>query len=661
MEEIRTHKHTDVSRWALPEGAIARLGHGKIEDIAFCPDSDTVAVASRIGVWLYDVSTAVPLTLWDTERGVTSTVAFSPDGNLLATGNWDGGIKVWNMQSKQCIAKMKREGRFDAVSQLAFSPDGQRIASSGGRHGAVYIWSSQTSDEVAKFKLENAPEGGPRPNIIPLAFSPDGNWMAGATPENTVSIWHIDSAECHACFRGHTAPVVALAFSPCGRLVASGDKKGALHEWNFTTAQQIWASTEYGTHSVIPAYSPEGSLMAAGLSEAAIVLWNVEHNSKVAAFAHRGSIKRIRFSDTCLQLAIVDSQKAHIWTVGNAGKSSNAAQQQVTEILGHTDVCGAVKFSPDGQTLATGYWSGGITLWDVSQLEPRATFGTASLNLIRSLDFSPCRNKLVSGSYNTTVTLWDVENRGAPITLIREDQKSAWDVEFSPESDLLVCANSAGHLYVWDEEAERTALSVKTEEIKSIAFSPDGKRIAITRFNKVAEIWNIETGQRAAELSVILPQDTARYKGDLRQIQKMLTWMENGTERSVVPKTIAFSPCGTVIAGGVFREIRLWDATTYEPCMIICLPQGCQRPEALAFSPCGRYLASGSSWQGTDKMSIRLWHVTTGENIVTFWSHPTDVQSLAFSPDGTLLASGSYDGTIILWDVKPYLQQNETS
>ena len=64
--------------------------------------------------------------------------------------------------------------------------------------------------------------------------------------------------------------------------------------------------------------------------------------------------------------------------------------------------------------------------------------------------------------------------------------------------------------------------------------------------------------------------------------------------------------------------------------------------------------------QWVDKMSIRLWEVATGENIATFWSHPTDIQSLAFSPDNTLLAIGSFDGTILLWDMKPYLSPIDT-
>ncbi len=124
--------------------------------------------------------------------------------------------------------------------------------------------------------------------------------------------------------------------------------------------------------------------------------------------------------------------------------------------------------------------------------------------------------------------------------------------------------------------------------------------------------------------------------------------------------SIVFSPDGTLIVGGVFGEIRLWDAKTYETQMIICQPEGSQRPAALTFSPCGRYLAAGGWWQQTGKMSIRLWDMTTVENIATFWGHTTDIQSLAFSPDGTLLASGSYDGTILLWDMKPYFSRIDT-
>ena len=145
--------NSDVTTWALPDGAIARLGQGYVMDVAFSPNDNTLAVGSHIGLWLYDVDSKVPIALWDTERGVIRAVAFSPSGRLLATGNRDGGIKVWDVQSKWCLAKMAREidGRFNAASQLAFSPDGQLLAFFRGRIPiTVYVWHAETGGRSCK-------------------------------------------------------------------------------------------------------------------------------------------------------------------------------------------------------------------------------------------------------------------------------------------------------------------------------------------------------------------------------------------------------------------------------------------------------------------------------------------------------------------------------
>ena len=653
-----TGMDTDVTTWALPEGAIARLGRGRVETLGLSPDGKYLAVGTWIGLWWYELATMKPVDLWETERGMISALKFSPNGALLATGNWDGGVKVWDVQNHRCLAKMQRTGLFDRASELVFSPDGQRLASSGGKYDAIYIWHPETGEQIAKFTVDEELQPRHRPTRIPLAFSPDGKFLIGATPENTFSVWDIETGECAACLTGHSTSVIALLFSPCGEFLSSADYDGGLRKWEVAklTANKpnpVVASLPETINWVQYTFSPDSVLLAATTSGTTVTVLDVERNRKVATLAHKEIVQRIRFSRTGSQLVIVGTDTIQTWNIGDPTPQSPV-------IRGHTAVCGAVAFSPDGSTLAAGHWINGITLWNVQQLEQQATLGRKELGMIRSLDYSPCGNKLAVGSHDSVVRVWDIEKPEEPPTEFTTDQESQWLVAFSPKDDFLVCASSKEGLYVWDGAEKQTQIPVNPGHITSLSISPDGKHIAIAYFDKVAEVWDIRSAKQVADLSVTWTRDTAKYKGDAHQVQRCLEQIKKTPEHSSLPSMqikgpIVFSPDSTIIAGGLFREIRLWDAATYEIRMAIRVPQGCQRPEALTFSPCGRYLVSGASWQGTDKMSIRLWEVATGENIATFWSHPTDIQSLAFSPDSTLLASGSFDGTILLWDMKPYL------
>lgn len=394
-------------------------------------------------------------------------------------------------------------------------------------------------------------------------------------------------------------------------------------------------------------------MLASEVSGTTLTVWDTERNKKLAALEHK-ELREIshatHFSETTdSYVAIAGPRTIQVWNIGDS-----VPHEAV--IRGHPYVCGCVKFSPDGKKLAAGYWIGDIVFWDVARREPQVVFAEEPIT-IRSISFSPCGNKLAASAYDGTVRVWDVEKPDAPIAkLMGHQEKPIYAVAFSPTEERLVSADSGGGLIEWDLQngTALQTLSGKSDWIWHIAFSPDGKSLAVASPKTKAFLWDVDNWQLITELPTHRPQDLEKYKGDARQIQRALKWLEEGIKYEAVPKTLAFSPCGNVIAGGIFREIWLWDAKRYETLMVICLPQGCQRPEALTFSPCGRYLVSGASWQGTDKMSIRFWEVATGENIATFWGHSTDIQSLAFSPDGALLASGSYDGTILLWDTSSF-------
>ena len=647
----------DINTYALPAGAVTRIGRGKARYTAFSQDGSRLAVRSSLGLWLYDVSTTDTLAFWERKGAIVCAISFSPDDTLLATGTTAGDIKLLDLRNQDCIAEMRLGGKFNWAHQVSFSPDGQRLAASGGHYGA-YVWNINTGEVVAEFTNENAPIKIPRP-LIPHAFSPNGKLLVSATPDNTFSAWDIEASERIALFTGHTAPVVAVIFSPCGRFLISADRNGVLHEWDFNVGI---TDGQNSCFSVLPTnaksrlklvYSTDGTLLAAGMNDSppTVTVWDVRHNKKLKISGSEQRPQRIGFSPIGSQLAIIGRDKIQTCHIGESNPCG-------TSVFEHSSPCGVVQFSPDGNTLAAGYWSGAIKLWNVEGLELQPTFRGDALSVVRSIDFSPCGTKLAASSYDKNVRIWDFGQPDASPVKLAGHQSVLYAVAFSPKGDLLVSADSKGVLGVWDaqQDYELKLFTEETDWIWSIAFSPDGKRLVSGHSRKNAQVWDIEEGKSITELSLDLPQDRTKYRGDADGIQIFLNGLETDIQLSDIPMAIAFSPDGTLIAGGVLREIRLWDAATYETLMVICQPVGSQRPAALTFSPCGRYLAAGAWWQGTDKMSIRLWDVVTCENIATFWGHTTDIQSLAFSPDATLLASSSYDGTILLWDTKPYLQ-----
>ena len=651
-----------ISTWALPPGAIGRLGRGKVEDVAFSPDGMYFAVGTRIGVWIYELSSINPIALWETERGMVSSVTFSPCGKRLAVANWDGLVKIWDVQHAVCIVQMEcpleNSSGSDRISQIVFSPDGQHVAASSERKGTVCIWHSETGTEITR--LSGGTVWRNSRLVRPLTFSPDNCLLACASPDETphpvdfISIWDVGSGERIATLRGHTAHVYALTFSPCGQFIASGDSSGALRVWDVSSAKTVKVLTDYAENNfVVPSYLSCGTLLAAGVKSSKVSVWDVESNEKLGTFECCGNVSVTSFSNG-IYLAVASPFEFSIWTAGGVPNNSSLPE--------HTHVPFSLTFSPDGQTLIS-VGSGLATCWDIVKKQ-RQQMLSHPQTVIRAIHFSSAENMRVIGSSENILCTWDVDSPNIPSALT-EHQKSVCTVACIPTKERWASADIEGKLYVWDGDRKLTTLDGHTDAIISLAFTPDGNRLASASEDNTARFWDVTSGKEIASLSLIPLLDIQLYKGDPFEIQRRQKEIQRQQDslnnkltelRPIRIESITISPCGRIIAGGLWREIRLWDATTYEIKMSILPPIGCYYPFALAFSPCGQYLASGSWWQRTEKVSIRLWEVATGKNIATFWGHPTDIQNLAFTPDGTLLASGSFDGTILLWDMKPYLK-----
>ena len=171
--------------WALPEGAIARLGKGVASSgpgpkLALPPGGVYFAIQTRIGLWWYEMSSKAPIALWETERGLIGSADFSPDGEWIAIANWDGILKVIDVQSGECIAQMKRMEEQNIYAHVVFSPDRKWIATANQKGNVEVL---DVHQGVCIAQMDRGERDTRSNDVSRLAFSSDGKFLA-ATVNN---------------------------------------------------------------------------------------------------------------------------------------------------------------------------------------------------------------------------------------------------------------------------------------------------------------------------------------------------------------------------------------------------------------------------------------------------------------------------------------------
>ena len=670
---LRSPDDTDVTTWELPEGAIARFGQGGLRDVGFSPDGSYLAVVTEIGFWLYDTATMAPRALWGTERGMSNVVTFSKDMQWIASGDQDGIVKVWDTQNGQCVAKIDwgSTRQLDDVLHVQFSSDGQYLAASGFGPSVVYAWRTNSETPLASFTIEDPRSDGYSKKDadydrgFPLAFSPSANLFAFVSDPDTITISDINTGEDIAKLTGHPAPVHSLLFSPCGQYLASASLGATVQIWDIQNESFVMSPTTYEGNRVRLAYTADETLRVADVHRNKVMIWDASKGEKLDVFETKGYTDRAsRFSNDGTQFAVCSTTgDVEVWKVGTA--------PMVASLSGFKSAAYSVKFLQESRTLVSNHWgTTGKVFWDVASRKTKQTLPplTERNALRRGMALSPCEELLAVDTGTANIEVWHIPSKTL-VAELTEHEKHGHGITlaFSPTTEYLVSGGWADEAYIWDVALweKQHSLTQQTGSVVDIAFHPDGNLFVTSARDGTARLWNVETGEQVAPLP--LPDtldDTSLYRGEPEEIERVSSGGNLQWKRNQHIESIVFSPCGTLIAGGLgtwiasglTNEIRLWDTETLETRMIILPSQGTIRPWALTFSPCGRYLVSGAWWcRGLDKAPIRIWEVATGEHIHTFWAHSTDVQDVAFSPDGTLLASGSYDGTVLLWDMKPFI------
>ena len=618
----------DSPQWHLPDGVKARYGKGTIYDIKYSPDGTKMAVATGIGIWIYEAETADELNLLTGHTKAVSSVAFSPDGTTLASGSYDGTVRLWDMGSGREIHTLT--GHTKAVSSVAFSPDGATLAS-GSYDGTVSLWDVATGTEryalkghtrsirsiddvtfnhdgtmlasagvfnaLRLWEVANGTEirtiAAGRNGVFSVAFSPITNTLASGGHDKTVRVWDADTgAELHT-LEGHTHHVSHVVFSPAADVLASATGSHwdtTIRVWDADTGAELHTLTGHIDGISDLTFNPSGDILTSASVDNSIRLWDVNSGTELRTFVdHTAYGDSLLYPDRKVQVSINADYSIRLWEAETG--------TELSILIGHTHRIRSIAFSPDNTMIATGSWDGTFRLWDVETGAQLHTFTINAISGIDDIEFSPDGKKIAAlhTFMNSSVHLFDVE------TGMRLQSFTAFTLP--PLSRI----------------PPTYPINEHKESVNRIVFRPDGKSILTVSYDDTIRIWDVVSGN-------------------------FLSVLEGHTDSI---NDLKFSSNGTMLAtGSSDHTIRLWDVQSWTE--VQALTADSVSVSSVAFSADGNTLATGSS-DGT----IRLWDIASGMTYRAFKGHGSSVSIVSFSSDGQALVSRSSDGTVLVWDLRP--------
>ena len=574
-----------------------------------------------------------------------TSVAFSPDGKFLASASWDKTIKVWDAKSGQETLSLRHPG---GAGTIVFSPDAKRLASAGS-DGTLRVWDVMSGQETLRIP-------GHTEEVSDVVFSPDGKRLASASYDKTVKVWDATTGQEILTLKGTNVEVSCLAFSPDGKWLASDGVSGAITMWDATSGQEVLTLTEITDEVSCLAFSPDGKWLASNGIGETVTMWDTTSGQKTLTL-NTGGDGQFAFSPDGKRLASVSGQQAvKVWDL--------ASGQQLLTLKGHTLQVYGVVFSPDGKRLASAGSDGTVKVWD-------AVIGQETLTLkgnkfgVRSVGFSPDGKWLASNGISETVKVWDATMGQEMRTLntgrgIGVDIGVGAAVVISPDGKRLASSSWNKTVKVWDATSGQEMLTLRghSDSVLSVAFSPDGTRLASASGDGTVKIWDAASGQEMLTLightfwvsSVVFSPDGKRLASasgdntvkvwDATSGQETLT-MKGHTS---IVSNVVFSLDGKRLASASYdNTVKVWNATTGEE--TLTLKGHTRQVYFVTFSPDGKRLASGSE----DRM-VKVWDAISGQETLSLKGHSLGVLSMAFSPDGNRLASACTDGTVKVWD-----------
>ncbi|EPT00541.1 hypothetical protein FOMPIDRAFT_1016395 [Fomitopsis schrenkii] len=598
------------------------------------------------------------------------TVSISRDGSFFTACGKGGVVRIFSMHTGRIVWEQPPtpSNRHSAVKVAAFSPVADILVSSHDGSSTICVWGTDGHDWSLKCTVKNTSK------VVHLCFSRDGLRLATGSVDSLVRIWDVESWELkYSLITGDTDEITFVTFSPDGERLAAASENGTIRLWDTKTASLIGAPmTGHGRGVRSLAFSPDGATLASSSRERRVIIWN----------GRTGAMQRDIFGEWGPSLAftndgrfmlfvcegVIGGMRVCVWDT----RTDESFERQLSDDAS----CGypRIALSPDGTRGVVAFGAPNVKLLDIPAVMTKSALEAlpGHSECVVSVAFCLGDTLIASGGKDDPVYLWsqaygECLNAESPM---QHDSMIEF-VQSSPDGKLLASGHCHRRTCIWDVEDGTLVCEFRSDGwVKSAAWSPDGKKLAVAATDYPGELpslrfWDPRTGQPLGEpcqglkstIHMVVYSPDGRSLACVCENNKVRLWdaetcMQIGkpfTGHSEYVMSIAFSPDGSkLVTGGQDQSLRVWDATTgeqlFDPVMHVCCVM------SVAFSVDGKLVYSA----GEDRC-IHAWDSETGRRMGRPLRGHTDfIYSIAVSHDGRHIVSGGDDKAIRLWDSQAF-------